>query len=89
MLHLNVKIFGKVQGVFFRYSAKEKAEELNLAGFAQNMPDFSVYIEAEGKKENLEKFLEWCRRGPSSAEIEKIEFEFSKNIKGFKEFEIL
>ena len=48
MKHLEIKIFGKVQGVFFRSSARQKAGELGLSGFAENLADGSVEIEAEG-----------------------------------------
>ncbi len=87
--HLNVKIFGQVQGVFFRHSARQKAVELNITGFASNESDGTVYIEAEGKEENLKEFLDWCRQGPASAHVEKIESEFEPETKKFNEFVIL
>jgi len=87
MKHLNIKIYGQVQGVSFRYYSQEKARELELAGFARNDPDGVVYIEAEGEEENLEKFLDWCRRGPSWAKVEKIEVKGGE-IKKYKDFEI-
>ena len=43
-----IVVRGRVQGVFFRASAAEKAAELRLAGFVRNEPDGSVYMEAEG-----------------------------------------
>jgi len=57
MKHFNIKIFGDVQGVFFRDSARRKADELGIKGFAQNEPDGTVLIEAEGRGESLEKFI--------------------------------
>jgi acylphosphatase len=48
--HFNIRISGRVQGVFFRASTKAKAEELGISGFVQNEPDGSVYIEAEGEE---------------------------------------
>ena len=87
--HLNIKIFGRVQGVFFRHSAKQKAEELNIKGFAKNEPDGTVYIEAEGEEENLKQFLDWCYQGPILASVKKVEFEFSSEIKNFSEFVVL
>lgn len=83
--HLNIKIFGLVQGVFFRVSAKEQADKLNLKGFARNESDGTVYIEAEGEKENLDKFIEWCKIGPTLANVEKIEVTKGdlKNFTGF------
>ncbi|MBU1000228.1 acylphosphatase [Patescibacteria group bacterium] len=64
-IHLNIKIYGLVQGVFFRATAKEKADSLSITGFAKNMPDGSVFIEVEGEKKNLDKFVKWCHIGPS------------------------
>ena len=83
--HLNIKIHGQVQGVFFRVSAKEEAEKLGITGFVKNAPDGSVYIEAEGEKENLDKFIKWCKNGPEHAEVEKIEVT-EAHLKNFSEF---
>ncbi|MCX6765750.1 MAG: acylphosphatase [Candidatus Moranbacteria bacterium] len=86
MWHLRIKIYGRVQGVFFRHSAREKAEELGISGFARNEPDGTVYIEAEGGKVKLEKFLEWCRKGPPLARVEKVDFEYQPDTKEFDGF---
>ncbi len=86
--HLNIKIFGRVQRVIFRRSARRKARRLNIKGFARNEIDDSVYIEAEGEEENLKQFLDWCRKGPFFAKVEKVEFEFMPNIKNFNDFVI-
>lgn len=85
--HLNIKVYGLVQGVFFRATAKEQAEKLNIKGFAKNEPDGSVYIETEGEKENLDKFIKWCNIGPNMAQVEKVTVEEAK-IKNFSEFEV-
>jgi len=84
--HLNIKVFGRVQGVFFRDSARRQAKKLGLKGFARNEPDGLVYIETEGEKENLEKFLEWCKKGPMFAKVEKVDFELSEKLKNFSGF---
>lgn len=73
MLHLNIKITGKVQGVFFRASAKDVADQLSVKGFAQNKPDGSVYIEAEGDDETLNQFVEWCKKGPIRANVTQVD----------------
>ncbi|TSC87370.1 MAG: acylphosphatase [Microgenomates group bacterium Gr01-1014_7] len=70
--HFNIKIYGQVQGVFFRASAREKAESLGITGFVQNQPDGSVYIEAEGEDDMLNQFLSWCHEGPPAADVEEI-----------------
>lgn len=84
--HLAVKIYGKVQGVFFRHSAREKALELALFGFIRNEPDGTVYAEAEGEAEDLKLFLEWCHKGPEAAKVEKVESDFGKELKKFDGF---
>ncbi len=87
--HLNIKVSGQVQGVFFRDSARQKAEELGIKGFTRNESDDSVYIEAEGEEKNLKKFLNWCRQGPAFAQVKKVESKFSSESKNFNEFMIL
>lgn len=83
--HLNIKIIGQVQGVGFRYSTQNKAKELEIKGFARNESDNSVYIEAEGEEENLNKFVQWVRQGVSSAQIEKVEVKEGE-VKNFDNF---
>ena len=82
-----IKIYGLVQGIFFRATAKEKADQLEISGFAKNISDGSVYIEAEGKKENLDEFVKWCSIGPSLAQVEKV-IVTEGDFKNFSEFEV-
>ena len=84
--HLNIKIYGQVQAVFFRVTAQEIADSLNIKGFVRNEKDGTVYIEAEGTDENLEKFSRWCKDGPENAQVEKIEV-IEGSIKNFKTFD--
>jgi len=86
--HLNIKIYGRVQGVLFRYSAKQKAKESGIKGFVRNELDGTVYIEAEGEEENLKQFLDWCHKGPFFASVKKVEVKES-DIKNFDDFVIL
>lgn len=83
--HLNIKISGLVQGVFFRITAKEQADKLGITGFARNEVDGSVYIEVEGEKLNLDKFVDWCRQGLTAARVEKVEISESP-MKNFTKF---
>lgn len=86
MKHLNIKIHGFIQGVTFRYSAEQLAEKLNIKGFIQNLDDGTVYAEVEGREEDLEKFLNWCRKGPMSAMVEKVESKYLDDLMGFDDF---
>ncbi|HEX9503377.1 MAG TPA: acylphosphatase [Patescibacteria group bacterium] len=87
MRHWDIKIFGRVHGVNFRWSTKQKAKGLHLCGFVCNKPDGSVYVEAEGQTEDIEEFLDWCRRGPLFAKVRQIMVEEGQ-IRGYNDFEI-
>lgn len=74
MLCVKIKIYGKVQGVFFRVSAQEKAKELGIISReTKNMSDGSVEVVIEGEEEKIKKFIDWCKVGPEMAEVEKVE----------------
>lgn len=87
MKHLNIRVTGKVQGVFFRDSTRKKAIELGIKGFVRNEQEGSVYIEAEGDKESLDKFTEWCRHGPDRAQVDHVAIN-EDAIESFDSFEI-
>jgi acylphosphatase len=86
--HLKIRIYGEVQGVFYRDSAQREARALSLTGFARNDPDGSVYIEAEGEEEKLKEFLKWCKKGSKSAWVTKIDGEFSDKLEYYLDFEV-
>lgn len=83
--HLNIRISGGVQGVFFRASTCEKAQEFNIKGFVRNESDGSIYIEAEGEEKKLTQFLNWCHRGSPLARVDKVETH-EATLKSFLEF---
>jgi len=88
MKHISITIYGLVQGVSFRYYAKEKAEELDICGWVRNESDNSVHIEVEGEEENLKEFIAWCHQGSPSAQPKKVDCSFSTSLKNFNDFEI-
>jgi len=88
MKNISINVQGRVQGVFFRASTKQKAEELGISGWVKNKKDKSVSIEAEGKEEALKQLLAWCRQGPHQALVKKVNYKFNKNIKNLKDFQI-
>ncbi len=85
MKHLKIKVFGKVQGVYYRATAVEKAKQYGIRGFVRNELDGSVYIEAEGDEVNLHLYVEWCRTGSALAVVEKLEVEEGE-LKPYKSF---
>jgi acylphosphatase len=85
--HIQIRVQGKVQGVFFRASAADIARQLNIKGFVRNEPDGSVYLEAEGSEENLRALVEWCRKGPPRARVDRVEV-VSGPVQHFTSFDI-
>ncbi len=67
-----IKVTGGVQGVGFRYSTLNEAKKPGLTGYVKNLPDGSVEIEAEGSKDQLDAFVEWCRKGPGLSKVDSV-----------------
>ena len=72
-----IHVTGRVQGVGFRWHAVSEARKTGINGFVKNLSDGSVYLEAEGSREQLKTFLEWCKRGPGFAFVESVETDVS------------
>lgn len=75
MIAKKINVQGLVQGVFFRSSTKQKADELGIRGTVRNCKRHGdiVRIHAEGDEEAMKQFIEWCHEGPDTAEVESIE----------------
>jgi len=82
-----IKVYGRVQGVGFRYYTQKKAMELGLSGYVQNRPDGSVYIEAEGSEFAMKQFLLWCEEGPAWARVTSVEKQ-GIPLQGYQSFDI-
>lgn len=68
-------ITGRVQGVFFRATAKDEADRLGVKGWVRNLPDRNVEIAATANEETLQQFIKWCRQGPPRAIVSNIVIE--------------
>ncbi|QNL50887.1 acylphosphatase [Olivibacter sp. SDN3] len=88
MKHTVLIIHGKVQGVYFRAATKAVANQLGVQGIVKNLPDGTVYIEAEGNDFQLENLVEWCHEGPEKAVVEKVE-QKPGELKNYRNFEIV
>lgn len=86
MKHLNIKVSGKVQGVWFRASTQAEAEQLGINGFVRNEADGGVYLEAEAEESVLEELVTWLHTGPSNARVTEVSVEEGEveNFSGFK-----
>jgi len=85
---VNIIVTGIVQGVFFRYNTMKKANELDIKGWVKNLRDGRVEIMAEGEEENLNKFIEWCKKGPQGAYVEALTLEWKEYTGEFSTFQI-
>ena len=85
---VSLKIWGSVQGVFFRQESRQKAGELGLSGYAQNEPDGTVLIVAEGEESLLKEFVEWCEKGPRQAKVVRTETLWQEPTGEFQDFTI-
>ena len=65
-------ITGKVQGVFYRQSAKEKVIELRITGTVKNLPAGDVEIIATGDRKQLDNLIAWCKKGPPKAVVTNV-----------------
>lgn len=86
-IHYDIKVTGKVQGVFFRANAQSKAEQLGITGWVRNEPDGTVSIAAEGKKDDLHKLIDWCKEGPDWANVNYVDYEEGE-IENYESFRI-
>ena len=79
-------ITGRVQGVFYRASCRDEAAARGLAGWVRNNPDGSVEAVFEGPEAVVREMLDWCRRGPPSAAVERVEvtWETAVGERGFR-----
>lgn len=88
MKHINIKVIGKVQGVFFRASTKAVADQMGVKGKVKNEKDGSVLIEAEADQITLGMFLEWCHKGPEKSKVEEVIVEEGE-LQGYTNFVVV
>ena len=87
-IRAHVFVSGRVQGVFFRSETRYEAKRRNVAGWVRNTSDGRVEAVFEGEKEDVEKVIDFCRRGPSGARVMKIDVRWEDYIGEFKDFKV-
>ena len=88
MQRVRMIIQGIVQGVFFRANAKKAAEMLGLKGYARNMADGSVEIVAEGPEQKIKELIEFCKKGPRAARVDKVDVHIEEASNEFDNFKV-
>lgn len=85
---LTARVQGYVQGVGYRWFARQRAQALGLTGYARNEADSSVQVIAEGERGLLERYLTELHRGPEEAEVSNIEVGWDSATGEFQGFQI-
>ena len=88
MKTVRLTIKGKVQGVFYRATAKDVADLTGVKGWVRNLPDNNVEITATAPEDILQKFINWCKQGPPKATVEDVIVE-ELSFEEFKGFRII
>ncbi len=84
----HVYVSGRVQGVFYRASTRDKARELGLRGWVRNLPDGRVEALFQGDKDSVEEMIEWCRKDPGMARVSDVEVDLRELVEELNGFEI-
>lgn len=78
---VKVRVYGRVQGVFFRYHTKLMADGLGLTGWVRNCPDGSVETLFSGSIDSVDQLIDWLHLGPDAAVVSKVDIDDS-DIRG-------
>jgi acylphosphatase len=85
---LHAIVHGRVQGVGFRYSTREVAQNRGLAGYVKNRADGTVEVVVEGPEGLLQEMLAWLERGPSLARVDRVETQWQRPTHKHDRFEV-
>lgn len=81
-------ISGRVQGVWFRASTKQKAQQLGLTGWVRNTSDGNVEAVFQGNEDDVNEMIKWCHKGPPLSRVKNVEVKPQKPTDIYEEFSI-
>lgn len=84
----HILVEGKVQGVFFRVTAKQVANSLGVKGWVKNRWDGKVELVVEGEEDAINRMIKWCHKGPPGAFVIRVEVEYEPFKGEFQNFTI-
>jgi len=89
MASVQARVYGRVQGVFFRAYTSRQARELGLTGFVRNLPDGrAVEVWAEGERDRLDRLIDYLNIGPPGAMVEKVVTGWSEYTGSYSDFSV-
>lgn len=83
----HVYVSGTVQGVYYRASTKEQADQRSVNGWVKNLADGRVEAIFEGNEAAVNELVEWCHNGPKRASVTDVDVEYT-TPEGFEDFQI-
>lgn len=86
MKQAHLLISGKVQGVWFRASTKQQAEQLHINGWVRNTNDGKVEALIQGDENQLQQLIQWCHQGPASAQVDEVQVDYEEPQETFDSF---
>ncbi len=84
----HVFVSGRVQGVFFRQRTKQQADINSVKGWVRNLPDGRVEAVFEGDEEAVKALVDYCRHGPSYAQVENVAVNWETYRGDFGDFKV-
>lgn len=87
-IRTHIIVAGRVQGVAFRYYARNIANSIGVKGWIKNLDNGDVEIMLEGKREAVNQMINWCKKGPGLAIVEDIKISLLPYVAEFNEFNI-
>ncbi|NIR87196.1 acylphosphatase [Candidatus Bathyarchaeota archaeon] len=90
MTRVRARVFvsGRVQGVFFRSETQHKANRRNVSGWVRNLPDGRVEAVFEGERNDVERLIEFCKRGPPGARVTGVEVQWERYTGEYRRFKV-
>lgn len=82
-----VRVHGRVQGVYFRDTCQSEARSRGVAGWVSNEPDGTVLAQFEGDGPDVESMVAWCRTGPRRAQVQRVDVA-DLEPEGLSDFEV-
>jgi len=84
----HIFVSGRVQGVFFRSETQHEANKRNVSGWVRNLPDGRVEGVFEGERDEVERLIEFCRRGSPGARVTRVEVRWERYTGEFRGFRV-
>jgi len=88
LVSVRATVYGRVQGVFFRAFVEEHAQQLGLRGYVRNLTSGDVEVVAEGEQERVKKLVEYLKRGPSVARVNRVVTRWSEYTGNYSSFRV-